>query len=488
MAADKVTFRIPGYHDTWFQATRESIIANTALLDAFDADADGEILLHGWSSKVFDFFMKLLQCDDYELDDFLDEFEAEVKDVWSIASFHKEYVRQAEEADDGTETREPRQITLRMREWFRRWWDDNGEGFRGADAAQLTTLVMPAFYIGDAQVFMSVTHDWFLHVSGKQAAKEHAAMPVDSDDGATGVLDTQHPLLGTFSCHPLAHEQSNFFTVSYSCPQAWPVRWEAMLQNISHELVQQNESVGANAKPTGKLAGARANMIGKIEDALPYDEERDGRPRGPGSKSTRCEDPEWCPMLKSAAYYKALQATGCWPVHSVEKDLSIHQILTKLAIKFDYVNYDDMQRMPDRVAARAKMLAPHGSDMTRRCRVCVDAAVKRRFNEKIRTLIKTLLDEKKTSITIKRHGKPVKRVEVDDSFAGLCLDCLTKTKFGCEDEDYWNHCLDFKYDHGCTVAHGQPTWYFSYLGRPGHMKQFQKEMKAQLQTRQRGGR
>lgn len=237
MAADKVTFRIPGYHDTWVQATRESIIANTALLDAFDADADGEILLHGWSSKVFEFFMKLLQCDDYELDDFLDEFEAEVKDVWSIASFHKEYVRQAEVRGDDTETGEPGQITLRMREWFRRWWDDNGEGFRGADAAQLTTLVMPAFYIGDAQVFMSVTHDWFLHVSGKQAAKEHAVMPVDSDDGATGVLDAQHPLLGTYSCHPLAHEQSNFFTVSYSSPQACPMRCKAMLQkNLPHEL------------------------------------------------------------------------------------------------------------------------------------------------------------------------------------------------------------------------------------------------------------
>lgn len=198
MAADEVTFRIPGFHDFWAQAPREAITANTTLLDAFDADAGGEIILHGWSSKVFNFFMKLLQCDDYELDDFLDEFEAEVKDVWSIASFHEKYIRQGEVADDDTETREPGQITLRMRQWFRRWWEDNGEDFRADDAGQLTTLVMPAFYIGDAQVFMSVTHDWFLHVSGKQAATEHAVMPVDSDDGGTGVLDTQHPLLGTF--------------------------------------------------------------------------------------------------------------------------------------------------------------------------------------------------------------------------------------------------------------------------------------------------
>lgn len=199
MAKDELTFRIPGFHDFWAQASREAITANTTLLDAFDADAGGEILLHGWSSKVFEFFMKLLQCDDYALDDFLDEFEAEVKDIWSIASFHEKYVRQpAACGGDDTETSEPGRITLRMREWFRRWWDDNGEGFRGADAEQLTTLVMPAFYIGDAQVFMSVTHDWFLHVSGKQATTEHAIMPVDSDYGGREVLDTRHPLLGTF--------------------------------------------------------------------------------------------------------------------------------------------------------------------------------------------------------------------------------------------------------------------------------------------------
>lgn len=222
-------------------------------------------------------------------------------------------------------------------------------------------------------------------------------------------------------------------------------------------------------------------MIGKIEDALPYDEKRDGC-----SKWLKCENPDWCPKLKSAAYYKALKATGCWPVGPVAKDLSIHQVLTKLADEFNYVNYDDMQHMPDRVAAHVKMPDPNGVEIARRCMLCVDPAVVFWFNEKIRSLIKTLLDEKKTLIKIKRQGKTVK-VEVDDSFAGLCLDCLTKTKFECEDEDYWNHCLDFEYDRGCTLAHGQPTWYFSYLGRPWRMKQYQKRMKAQLQTQQHEG-
>lgn len=60
----------------------------------------------------------------------------------------------------------------------------------------------------------------------------------------------------------------------------------------------------ANPKTTDKLEAVRSNMIKKIEDALVYNEEKDGLPRGRGTKSTKCEDPNWCPKLKSAAYYR----------------------------------------------------------------------------------------------------------------------------------------------------------------------------------------
>lgn len=44
-------------------------------------------------------------------------------------------------------------------------------------------------------------------------------------------------------------------------------------------------------------------MINKIEDALPYDEERDGLPRGKMdwnkhsglTEPKACQDPDWCP-------------------------------------------------------------------------------------------------------------------------------------------------------------------------------------------------
>lgn len=251
----------------------------------------------------------------------------------------------------------------------------------------------------------------------------------------------------------------------------------SLLLNNSPRHSQDDEHEDANQKLTGKLTAVRANMIGKIEDALPYDEQRDGLPRGGGHKSTQCEDRSWCPKLKSAAYYKALKATGCWPVRPKMEDHSIHQVLTMLANDFNYVNYDSIPHMPARAAARAKM---PGAMKDRRCGVCVDAAVKAAFDRKVKRLIHTLLDEKKTWVTVERRGQLV-RAEVNDSFAGLCLDCLAKTKFGSNDADYWNHCLEFEYDHGCTIPHGQPTWYFSYLGRPEKMKQFQIKKKAKLQ-------
>lgn len=197
MATEVLIFRIADVPDFRAHATREAITAETTLLDTFHVNASGEVVLHGWSPKVVDFFMNLLRLGDAELYGFFDEFEAEVKDVWSIASFHEKYVRHAEAANDNsTETRRPGRPTQEMRRWFSRWWAENGEGFRGIAASDLVRLVMPAFYIGDAQTFMSVTHDCFLHTNREQASSENAKVPEGSDPGGIGAIDTWHPLLG----------------------------------------------------------------------------------------------------------------------------------------------------------------------------------------------------------------------------------------------------------------------------------------------------
>ncbi len=53
-------------------------------------------------------------------------------------------------------------------------------------------------------------------------------------------------------------------------------------------------------------------------------------------------------------------------------------------------------------------------------------------------------------------------------FEGLCLDCMNKErpKLRDDDEDYWNHNkMKDNWDEGCRAQHGQPTWYFSFMGR-----------------------
>jgi hypothetical protein len=51
----------------------------------------------------------------------------------------------------------------------------------------------------------------------------------------------------------------------------------------------------------------------------------------------------------------------------------------------------------------------------------------------------------------------------------------SKPKLGSDDEDYWKHTnLSVGWDHGCRLRHGQPTWYFSFMGRRAKMIEWNK--------------
>ena len=55
-------------------------------------------------------------------------------------------------------------------------------------------------------------------------------------------------------------------------------------------------------------------------------------------------------------------------------------------------------------------------------------------------------------------------------FDGLCLDCMDRTKPVTRDADmdYWRHHTlgESDFIRGCRIGrHGQPTWYFSFMGR-----------------------
>ncbi|MCJ1393210.1 hypothetical protein MMC18_006082 [Xylographa bjoerkii] len=74
------------------------------------------------------------------------------------------------------------------------------------------------------------------------------------------------------------------------------------------------------------------------------------------------------------------------------------------------------------------------------------------------------------------------QVYLGEYFDGLCLDCISscKTKTGDKDWDYWKH-HDLKQHEwvtGCRIPHKQPTWYYSFLGRPEDRNQFTKRLKS----------
>ncbi|ROV90916.1 hypothetical protein VMCG_09987 [Cytospora schulzeri] len=469
MATNNLTLRIFDTPEFRAYAFKTVITEDTTLLDSHVVDVNGDIVFNGWSSTT----IARLLADD-EVDECLNAFEVTIPQLWSIASFYELYIRpkkdrdlvalqQAHATGDHPETEGASLPTLKLRRWFGGWWHDHALGIREKDSADLARIVMPAFYIGDPKVFMDITHDWVLHTTGRQSS---IAINDESDEGGKGTLAIHHPVLG-------------------------------------------------------KLAAVRSNMINKIEDALPYDEENDGLPRerkdrnrGAWTKPRVCQDPDWCPKEKTAAYYTALMATGCWPVGDAMQKRSVYGILSGLR-EFDYVPYRHVKHLPDRAAARAKMpTKENGKDSKKKpekatvedgskcedkitkendrpdapkkpvalndrsgkpCNVCVDGAVKASFDRKVKCLFKSLLNEKQT--TVRKECEPGRWVlkRMDDSFKGPCLDCLTKTKFESEDDDYWNHCHNFELDYGCTVKRGQPTWYFSYMGRPEALQQWTKK-------------
>ena len=85
----------------------------------------------------------------------------------------------------------------------------------------------------------------------------------------------------------------------------------------------------------------------------------------------------------------------------------------------------------------------------------------------------------------KDYKETVKAAQTKTSeyFDGLCLDCMDRTKPVTRDEDmdYWQHDTlgesDF-IDHCRVGRHGEPTWYFSFMGRTEIRNRFLRTQRA----------
>lgn len=54
--------------------------------------------------------------------------------------------------------------------------------------------------------------------------------------------------------------------------------------------------------------------------------------------------------------------------------------------------------------------------------------------------------------------------KVEETFDGLCIDCMESTKLTTYDEDYFRHNEICCWDSDCRINHGRPTWYYSFCG------------------------
>ncbi|PWY77004.1 hypothetical protein BO70DRAFT_388391 [Aspergillus heteromorphus CBS 117.55] len=135
-----------------------------------------------------------------------------------------------------------------------------------------------------------------------------------------------------------------------------------------------------------------------------------------------------CKELTVFEYLRELRRINVWPLEDSMKKTSIDDILVRL----NGFSQSRMRKRVDSAAGEPKHCMS--------CNINWDATV-RSVNDRVRNY-----------------------------FGGLCLDCMDKTKnlrlHGSHDDDYWHYWERYQsYDSKCRISHGEPTWYFSFMGR-----------------------
>ncbi|BCR98421.1 uncharacterized protein AKAW2_40104S [Aspergillus luchuensis] len=134
-----------------------------------------------------------------------------------------------------------------------------------------------------------------------------------------------------------------------------------------------------------------------------------------------------CKELTTFEYLREMARIHVWPLEDCMKAESINQMLERLRL-FD--------------ATKMRKLTDPLSGKVRPCYYC-----------------NTSWDA-----IVLRAAKTVA-----EYFDGLCLDCMDISKdlrsYGDRDADYWEHNELEMWDTDCRIRHGEPTWYFSFMGR-----------------------
>jgi len=141
------------------------------------------------------------------------------------------------------------------------------------------------------------------------------------------------------------------------------------------------------------------------------------------------------------AYESALHESGIWPLESEGKDKSINELLRLLYDDFKYEDPHPNGRCNDRHEC--------GHDFEHVVTSAINKA-RDQFNG-----LCLGISSLPSFMRARSFADPHK------------LDCMRTSSIEAEDEDYWRHAEKGYYrSRGtCRVPHGQPTWYFSFMGR-----------------------
>lgn len=164
-----------------FQVARKVIDTHTTLLDEHKLE-NGELVLKEWSILAISLWFHLLHGKPVNTDHIEPKvltLDLDPRNVWFLVSFYKMYVKN--QGDDSKAS-----CLLGS------WWADYYQNYvsKGTpNAMELRRLTVPAFHIGNSQIFMKLTRDWCMHHTDEMGS--HIC-----DESDKGVLEIDGKMLG----------------------------------------------------------------------------------------------------------------------------------------------------------------------------------------------------------------------------------------------------------------------------------------------------
>ncbi|KAI0871490.1 hypothetical protein GGS24DRAFT_503766 [Hypoxylon argillaceum] len=316
---------------------------------------------------------------------------------------------------------------------------------------------------------------WAIHFGNKYLLnrKEGAELShendEDEDEDALKPAKDMSCLAGWFTRFYTKHEKYFKMTKANDTPRAFlvlaPAYWfdcPQIFHDITNHIAYNTACSIENRNPTRKtdryMRGVPNRMLSQLSAAR-------------GSQRTRldkwlphvlapCEDHAGeCLDVMIFSHKKSLLLTGIQSLFSlIDHKRTLNELLNHLD-KYQFV------LAPVKPRYSGQEINPWWSkDLCRRC-------TGHRLVDQAEYLTSNVLSA----------SKRVRR-----NFGGLCLDCMHKFKTYGDHSDYFMHDRHGHYDRGCRVKHGQPTWYFSYMGRKELMLRHQGQRAEERREKNKG--